>query len=91
MIASLTSHAHPDDLRSWEAEATNCELVVSFALQSMVKKQILRDRGDGLFVLNNTPEATRFAITATSALDAQMPDHLLQEIGRNHYTPSTNV
>ena len=91
VISSLAPHVHPDDLRAWDSEATQLELVVSHAIQNLVKKRILRDRGDGLFVLDSTSEATARAITATSALDAQLPDHLLQEVGRNYYTPPRNV
>lgn len=91
VIDSLSPHAHPDDLRSWDSEATQLELVVIHALHGLVKKNILRVREDGLYVLANTSEGTRFAITAVSALDAQMPDHLLQEVGQNHYHPTRNV
>ena len=91
VIASMTAHVHPDDLKSWEYESTQLELVVAIALGDLIRKRILRDRGDGLFVLDASPEATRFAITATSALDAQLPDHLLQEVGRQHFTPSRHV
>ena len=91
VIDSMAPHVHPDDLRSWDSEATQLELVVSHSLLGLVKKQVLRQRPDGLFVLDNTPEATRRAITATSALDAQLPDHLLQEVGRNHFSLNSNV
>lgn len=91
VVGSMTPHVHPDDLRVWDTDATQLELVVSYALQGLVKKRVLRENADGLFVLDSTPEATRRAITATSALDAQLPDHLLQEVGRNHYNRSTNV
>ena len=91
VVGSLAPHAHPDDLRTWDSEATQLELVVAHAIQGLIKKRILRDRGDGLYVLDSTPEATRRAITATSALDAQLPDHLLNEVGRNHYSPLRNV
>lgn len=91
VLSSLAPHVHPDDLRSWDSEATQLELVVAHAISGLIKKRILRDRGDGLYVLSNTPEATRQAITATSALDAQLPDHLLQEVGLSHYNPTRNV
>lgn len=91
VIASMTAHVHPDDLKSWEHESTRLELVVAIALGDMIRKRILRKGGDGLFVLDASSDATRFAITAASALDAQLPDHLLQEVSRNHYSPFRNV
>lgn len=90
VIASLSCHAHPDDLRAWDSEATQLELVVAHTLAGLIKRRILRDRGDGLFVLSSTPEACRNAISITAALDAQLPDHLLQEVGRDFYTRTSN-
>ena len=89
VLSSIAVHAHPDDIRSWDSEATQAELVVSHAIYGLVKKNILRDRGDGLFVLSNSPEAIRTAISITSALDAQLPDHLLQEVGQQTFQPKS--
>lgn len=93
VIDSMAPHVHPDDLRSWDVEATQLELVVTHAIQGLIKKRVLREHSHipGVYVLDNTPEAARRAITATSALDAQLPDHLLQEVGRQHYTPDLHV
>ena len=90
VLSSVAVHVHPDDIRSWDSEATQAELVVTHAMHGLVKKKILRERHDGLFVLNNTPEAIRTAISVTSALDAQLPDHLLQEVGQQTFSPQTD-
>ncbi len=87
VLGAVNIHAHPEDIRSWEAEATQAELVVAATIFGLVQKGILRDRGDGLFVLDSTPQALRTAISITSALDAQLPDHLLQEAGARFYSP----
>jgi thymidylate synthase (FAD) len=43
---------------------------------------ILRVRPDGLYVLGASHEALRWAITAATATNAQLPEHLLAETGR---------
>lgn len=89
VTSSLSPHVHPDDLRSWEGDETQLEAVVHYTLHNMVEKRILRRNDDGLYVLADTAEGARLAITATSALDAQLPDHLLQEIGRKQFIPQS--
>lgn len=84
VISSLSPHAHPDDLRSWDDDYTPLELVVNHTLDVMVKHSVLRRRSDNLYVLDATPEASRKAISITATLDAQLPDHMLAEMGRNH-------
>ena len=50
----------------------------------MVEKGLLRKRSDDLYVLESTATAARTAISVTATLDAQLPDHLLAEMGRSH-------
>ena len=85
IISSIAPHAHPDDLRSWEDDDTTLDTIVRLTLDEMVKHDILRVGREGLYVLSNTPEASRRAISVTSTVNGQLPDHMLAEMGRNHY------
>ena len=85
IISSIAPHAHPDDLRSWEEDQADLELTVQATIYEMVQQQILRYGRDGLYVLSNSPEAARKAISVTSTVNGQLPDHMLAEMGRNHY------
>lgn len=85
VTASLCCHAHPDDLRRGDGEASQLDRVVQHTLIDLVQRGVLRDRGDGLYVLSSSSEGCRLAISIAAALDAQLPDHLLQEIGRGPF------
>lgn len=83
--ANIAPLAHPDDIRAWETDATRLQLVIAYTLEDLVKKEILRRRDDGLFVLASTSTATTTAISVTAATDGQLPDHLLADMARHHY------
>ncbi len=85
IVSSISPHAHPDDLRCWEGDESSLYLTVEATLDEMVKHNILRLGREGLYVLSNTPEASRRAISVTSTVNGQLPDHLLAEMGRSHY------
>ena len=85
VLSSITPHAHPDDIRSWEDEDSVLTIVIRSTLAEMVKQNILRQGRDDLYVLSSTPEAARTAISVTSTLNGQLPDHMLAEMGRAHY------
>ena len=84
VVSSITPHAHPDDIRAWEEEESELVLTVQATLAALVAQNILREGRDGLFVLSDSPEAIRNAISVTSTLNGQLPDHMLAEIGRAH-------
>lgn len=84
VMSSLAPHVHPDDLRAWDDEFTPLEVCVLHTLDVMVQKGLLRKRSDDLYVLESTASASRTAISITATLDAQLPDHLLAEMGRSH-------
>jgi len=85
VIDSMAPHAHPDDLRVWEDELSPLEMAVYWTLTDLVSKGILRHSADRqeLYVLESSKPAAQKAITVTSCLDAQLPDHLLSELGRD--------
>lgn len=85
IVSSISPHAHPDDLRCWEQDDATLNRIVREALDEMVAHNILRVGRDGLYVLADTPEASRKAISVTSTVNGQLPDHMLAEMGRNHY------
>ena len=85
IVSSIAPHAHPDDLRSWNEEDTDLTYVVQATLEEMVAHNVLRHGQNGLYVLSNTPEAARKAISVTSTVNGQLPDHMLAEMGRTHY------
>lgn len=85
VIASLAPHAHPDDLRDFsevddEEQGTGLEICVARTLQELVDVEILRLRGDGLFVLTSNRAALARAISVVAATDGQLPDHLLSDL-----------
>ena len=87
VVASIAPHASEEDLRSWdEDDMTELEGCVWLTLQKMVKDGLLRvsEKSDDLFVLDSSQSAARNAISVTSTLDAQLPDHMLAEMGRFH-------
>jgi hypothetical protein len=85
IVSSISPHAHPDDLRCWEEDESTLHQIVRDTLDEMVIHNILRVGREGLYVLSNTPEASRRAISVTSTVNGQLPDHLLAEMGRTHY------
>ena len=85
IVSSISPHAHPDDLRCWDEDESTLTQIVRATLDEMVTHNILRVGKDGLFVLSNTPEASRRAISVTSTVNGQLPDHMLAEMGRTHY------
>jgi hypothetical protein len=85
IVSSISPHAHPDDLRSWEQEEATLNCTVRATLDEMVQHNILRLGREGLYVLSNAPEASRRAISVTSTVNGQLPDHMLAEMGRTHY------
>jgi hypothetical protein len=85
IVSSISPHAHPDDLRSWEQDETDLFYVVKATLEEMVVHNVLRHGQEGLYVLSNTAEAARKAISVTSTVNGQLPDHMLAEMGRTHY------
>lgn len=89
IVSSISPHAHPDDLRSWEQEEATLNHTVRATLDEMVEHNILRLGREGLYVLSNTPEASRRAISVTSTVNGQLPDHMLAEMGRNHYASNS--
>ena len=89
IVSSISPHAHPDDLRSWEQEEATLNHTVRATLDEMVQQNILRVGREGLYVLSNTPEASRRAISVTSTVNGQLPDHMLAEMGRNHYATNS--
>ena len=82
VVASIAPHANEEDLRSWDEDMTELESCVWQTLQKMVKDGDLRvsEKSEELFVLDSTHSAARKAISATSTLDAQLPDHMLAEM-----------
>ena len=89
IVSSIAPHAHPDDLRCWEEEENDLFYVVKATLEEMVSHNVLRHGQDGLYVLSNTPEAARKAISVTSTVNGQLPDHMLSEMGRTHYATNS--
>ncbi len=89
IVSSISPHAHPDDLRCWEEDESTLHQIVKATLDEMVTHNILRVGKDGLFVLSNTPEASRRAISVTSTVNGQLPDHMLAEMGRTHYASNS--
>lgn len=91
IVASISPHAHPDDLRSWEADFEEVQLwlIVKDTLDEMVAHNILRLGKDDLYVLSDSPEATRKVISVTSTVNGQLPDHMLSEMGRTHYAKNS--
>lgn len=89
IVSSIAPHAHPDDLRCWEEEENDLFYVVKATLEEMVAHNVLRHGQDGLYVLSNTPEAARKAISVTSTVNGQLPDHMLAEMGRTHYATNS--
>ena len=87
VIASITPHAHPDDLRVTDDDQTPLEFTVEATLHEMAAQGFLRINDAGLFVLPSTPQAVRRAIALTATLDAQLPDHMLAEVGRSFAAP----
>lgn len=85
IVSSISPHAHYDDLRGWDEYDSTLTKIVRATLDEMVTHNILRVGKDGLFVLSNTPEAARKAISVTSTVDGQLPDHMLAEMGRNSF------
>jgi hypothetical protein len=85
IVSSISPHAHPDDLRCWEEEESTLYQTVKSTLDEMVSHNILRSGREGLYVLSNTPDASRRAISVTSTVNGQLPDHMLAEMGRTHY------
>lgn len=87
IVSSISPHAHPDDLRTWDSPFDEIQLwlIVKDTLDEMVTHNILRQGREGLYVLSNSPEAARKAISVTSTVNGQLPDHMLAEMGRNHY------
>ena len=89
IVSSISPHAHPDDLRSWEQEEATLNHTVRATLDEMVHHGVLRLGREGLYVLSNTPEASRRAISVTSTVNGQLPDHMLAEMGRNYYATNS--
>ena len=91
IVASISPHAHPDDLRSWEVDFEEIQLwlIVKDTLDEMVAHDILRVGKNDLYVLSDSAEATRKAISVTSTVNGQLPDHMLAEMGRNHYAQNS--
>ena len=83
--ATIAPHAHPDDVRCWDFDATQLQLVIAYTLEDLVKKEILRRSDDGLYVFATTAAATTTAISVTAATDGQLPDHLLADMARHYY------
>ena len=90
VVASIAPHAHGDDLRCWaeadEEEFSDLERAVFATLNKMVADGLLRvsEKNEDLYVLNSNNAATGKAINVASALDGQLPDHMLAELGRSH-------
>ena len=90
VVASIAPHAHGDDLRCWsegdEEEFSDLERAVYATLNKMVADGLLRvsEKNEELYVLNSNNAATGKAINVASALDSQLPDHMLAELGRSH-------
>ena len=86
VVASIAPHANQDDLRSWDDDLSELEGTVWSTLHKMVKDGVLRtsEKSDELFVLDSNFSASGKAISVTSTLDAQLPDHMLAEMGRSH-------
>jgi len=83
VVSAIAPLANPDDLRPGEdTDTTRLEAAVAVALGEMEAAGILRVRPDGLYVLGASHEALRWAITAATATNAQLPEHLLAETGR---------
>ncbi len=85
IVSSISPHAHPDDLRCWDEEESTLYQTVKATLDEMVLHNILRFGREGLYVLSNTPDASRRAISVTSTVNGQLPDHMLAEMGRIHF------
>jgi len=90
VVSAIAPLANPDDLRPGEgddddtpADLTRLEAAVSVALAEMVAAGVLRVRPDGLHVLGASHAALRWAITVATATDAQLPEHLLADVGGN--------
>lgn len=91
VVSSIAPHAHGDDLRCWvddgeDEEASDLERAVFATLSKMVADGFLRvsEKNEDLYVLNSNNAATGKAINVASALDGQLPDHMLAELGRSH-------
>lgn len=62
---------------NWDDDRSRLELVVDEVLGEMVAEGLLRYREDGLYVL--TLASLKKAISIVCTLNAQLPDHLLNE------------
>ena len=88
VISSIAPHSNPDDLRCQDTDTTPLEDAVHSTLRVMAEHGILRlsDKHTDLYVLDSSSAAARKAISVTSTLDAQLPDHMLAEMGRSSYS-----
>lgn len=81
VIGSVAVHVAADDARIQDdpLDRTPLEITVDDALAALVSEGLLRVRDDELYVL--TPAALQKAMSLTCSLNAQLPDHLIHEVG----------
>lgn len=81
VAGALAGHVSEEDQRIWDdpLDRTPLEVAVDDELAEMTLEGTLRVNGD-LYVLD--PRGLRQAVSLTCSLNAQLPDHLLQEAGR---------
>lgn len=85
VAGALTGHVSSDDIRvvalDFDDERSPLEAVIDEVLGEMVASGLLRigNQDDGLFVLATA--GIQQAVSLVCQLNAQLPDHLLNEVG----------
>lgn len=78
VVGALVAHVASDDLKVWDdpLDRTPLEALIDDELATLTMNGLLRVNGE-LYVLR--PQGMAKAISLVCSLDAQLPDHLLQE------------
>ena len=96
VVAALTPHVNPDDLRIYGEDqegapplnSTGLEVCVIETLQELVDAGILRPRADDLYVVTTSSAAVARMISVAAATNSQLPDHLLNDLDSLRHYPS---
>lgn len=90
VVGALSGHVSEDDIRQIEElpedQRNPLEITIDTVLGEMVGQGLLRlaTRDDDLFVLN--PLGLQQAVSLVCSLNAQLPDHLLHDVGFSEAT-----
>lgn len=91
VAGALAGHISEDSIRSSDAEETPLEATVNSVLGEMVGQGLLRlATGDSdLYVLDTS--GTREAVSLVCQLNAQLPDHLLNDVAFQGARPAADA